>query len=60
MAVSKLLGHWSIATTQIYLNHLQTAELRNTVPLLPVTEDQAITPAEGATLANAHSAAEDS
>ncbi len=35
MAVSKLLGHRSVATTQRYLDHLAVAELRDAVPLLP-------------------------
>jgi integrase/recombinase XerC len=36
VAVSKLLGHASIATTQRYLDHLQLSELRRAVPHLPV------------------------
>jgi len=35
-AVGALLGHSSIATTQRYVAHLQTAELRAAVPPLPV------------------------
>ncbi|MEE9278264.1 MAG: hypothetical protein V3V06_07625 [Dehalococcoidia bacterium] len=35
MAVSKLLGHASVATTQRYLDHLAIAELRDAVPALP-------------------------
>lgn len=38
IAVSKLLGHASIATTQRYLDHLGLAELRAVVPLLPMLE----------------------
>ncbi len=38
IAVSKLLGHASIATTQRYLDHLGLAELRAVVPLLPLSE----------------------
>ena len=38
MAVSKLLGHRSVATTQRYLDHLAVAELRDAVPLLPERE----------------------
>lgn len=36
VAVSKLLGHASISTTQRYVDHLATSELRATVPPLPV------------------------
>ena len=36
VAVSKLLGHASIATTQRYVDHLATGELRQAVPPLPV------------------------
>ncbi len=36
VAVSKLLGHASIATTQRYLDHLQLSELRRAVPYLPL------------------------
>ena len=35
VAVSKLLGHASIQTTQRYVDHLATAELRAAVPALP-------------------------
>ncbi len=35
VAVGKLLGHASIQTTQRYLDHLETAELRRSVPPLP-------------------------
>jgi site-specific recombinase XerD len=38
VAVSKLLGHASITTTQRYVDHLAVAELRNAVPALPVPE----------------------
>lgn len=38
MAVGKLLGHASIATTQRYVDHLATAELREAVPALPEVE----------------------
>lgn len=36
VAVSKMLGHRSIATTQTYLNHLGLGELRRAIPPLPV------------------------
>jgi len=36
MAVSKLLGHASIVTTQRYVDHLDLGELRAAVPPLPV------------------------
>jgi site-specific recombinase XerD len=36
VAVSKLLGHASVSTTQRYVDHLQLAELRAVVPPLPV------------------------
>jgi integrase/recombinase XerD len=36
IAVQKLLGHASVATTQRYLDHLGLAELRAAVPTLPV------------------------
>ncbi len=35
VAVSKLLGHASIQTTQRYVDHLATSELRAAVPMLP-------------------------
>jgi site-specific recombinase XerD len=35
VAVSKLLGHADLATTQRYVDHLATAELRAAVPSLP-------------------------
>jgi integrase/recombinase XerD len=35
VALSKLLGHASIATTQRYVDHLQVAELRAVLPSLP-------------------------
>jgi site-specific recombinase XerD len=36
VAVSKLLGHASVATTQRYLDHLELGELRAAVPPLPI------------------------
>ena len=36
IAVQKLLGHASVATTQRYLDHLALGELRAIVPPLPV------------------------
>lgn len=36
VAVAKLLGHASVATTQRYLDHLETAELRTAIPHLPL------------------------
>ena len=36
VAVSKLLGHASVATTQKYVDHLALSELRAAVPSLPV------------------------
>ena len=35
IAVQKLLGHSSVATTQRYLDHLALGELRAAIPLLP-------------------------
>lgn len=41
VAVSRLLGHSSIATTQRYVDHIQESELRAAVPALPMPfEDQ--------------------
>jgi integrase/recombinase XerD len=39
VAVSKLLGHSSIATTQRYVDHLAVSELRSSVPPLPLTPE---------------------
>jgi integrase/recombinase XerD len=36
VAVSKLLGHRSISTTQRYVDHLALRELRAAVPPLPL------------------------
>lgn len=36
VAVSKLLGHASVTTTQCYLDHLELSELRAAVPHLPM------------------------
>jgi len=33
--VSKLLGHAALSTTQRYVDHLETRELKEAVPLLP-------------------------
>jgi len=38
IAVQKLLGHASVATTQPYLDHLALGELRAAVPPLPLSE----------------------
>jgi integrase/recombinase XerC len=38
VAVSKLLGHSQLSTTQRYVDHLETSELRLTVPHLPGLE----------------------
>jgi site-specific recombinase XerD len=35
VAVSKVLGHASIATTKRYLDHLELGELRLALPVLP-------------------------
>jgi integrase/recombinase XerD len=35
VAVSRLLGHATVATTQRYLDHLALGELRAAVPMLP-------------------------
>jgi site-specific recombinase XerD len=35
VAVSKILGHAQVTTTQIYLNHLGLEDLRKAVPELP-------------------------
>lgn len=43
VAVSKLLGHASISTTQRYIDHLELGELRAAVPPLPLTLDGRIT-----------------
>lgn len=40
VTVSKLLGHASVATTQVYLNHLGLGELRAAVPHLPTHVDR--------------------
>jgi site-specific recombinase XerD len=42
VAVSKLLGHAGIATTQRYVDHLATEELRASVPALPIGPTGAI------------------
>ncbi len=39
LAVSKMLGHANVATTQVYLNHLGLGELRRATPHLPEVED---------------------
>lgn len=36
VGVSRLLGHRSVSTTQVYTRHLEMAELRELVPALPV------------------------
>jgi site-specific recombinase XerD len=36
MAVSKLLGHAQITTTQVYLDHLAMEDLRGALPDLPM------------------------
>jgi len=41
VAISRLLGHTSIATTQRYVNHLAVSELRAAVPELPLGEPAA-------------------
>lgn len=43
VAVSKLLGHASITTTQRYLDHLELGELRAAVPHLPMGVSAGIT-----------------
>jgi site-specific recombinase XerD len=40
VAISKMLGHASVVTTQIYLNHLGLRELRDAVPHLPASGGQ--------------------
>jgi integrase/recombinase XerC len=42
VAVSKLLGHASITTTQVYLSHLELGELRAAVPHLPMPDGQGV------------------
>ena len=39
VAVSRLLGHASLITTQRYVDHLENAELRSAVPPLPLVEE---------------------
>jgi site-specific recombinase XerD len=39
VSVQKLLGHASLATTQRYVDHLETAELRAAVPDLPLVTE---------------------
>lgn len=36
VAVSKLLGHAQVTTTQVYLDHLEVETLREAVPPLPL------------------------
>lgn len=38
LAVSKMLGHANVATTQVYLNHLGLGELRRAIPHLPAVD----------------------
>jgi site-specific recombinase XerC len=38
LAVSKMLGHANVATTQVYLNHLGLGELRRAIPHLPAAD----------------------
>ncbi len=38
LAVSKMLGHANVATTQVYLNHLGLGELRRAIPHLPAPD----------------------
>lgn len=42
VAVARLLGHANIATTQRYVDHLATAELRAAVPALPLLPSEAL------------------
>jgi integrase/recombinase XerC len=38
LAVSKMLGHANVATTQVYLDHLGLGELRRAIPPLPAPD----------------------
>jgi site-specific recombinase XerD len=42
LAVSKMLGHSSVVTTQRYLDHLGLGELRANVPLLPIFQTESV------------------